>query len=163
MSKAIGARSLENGRCLSDVGIKFLGLLLFSPSDFVWLLGIEQIFGAKSVTLCEATERAAKKCSTEITATTIKERDRKRFKQVSKKGNFMEHENKIEQMGENLTTASDEIGEAYREKAGQVWDDAKERVQTVKQDAEQYVRENPTKAIVTALGVGLVLGLIIRR
>ncbi len=30
-------------------------------------------------------------------------------------------------------------------------------------DAEQYVRENPTKAIFTALGVGFVLGLIFRR
>jgi ElaB/YqjD/DUF883 family membrane-anchored ribosome-binding protein len=51
----------------------------------------------------------------------------------------------------------------YRDKTEQVWDDARERVRTIKQDAEQYVRENPTKAIFTALGIGLVLGLIIRR
>jgi ElaB/YqjD/DUF883 family membrane-anchored ribosome-binding protein len=30
-------------------------------------------------------------------------------------------------------------------------------------DGEQYVRENPTKAVFTALGVGFVLGLIFRR
>ena len=30
-------------------------------------------------------------------------------------------------------------------------------------DAEQYVRENPTKAVVTALGIGFVLGMIFRR
>lgn len=34
----------------------------------------------------------------------------------------------------------------------QTWDDAK-----------QYVRENPTKAVFIALGIGLVLGLIFRR
>ena len=75
----------------------------------------------------------------------------------------MEHQDKIGKTAEDLVAASDEIAGEYRDKAEQVWDDAKEHVQTVKQDAERYVRENPTKAIVTALGVGLVLGLIIRR
>jgi ElaB/YqjD/DUF883 family membrane-anchored ribosome-binding protein len=75
----------------------------------------------------------------------------------------MEQENKIGQTGENLTSAAGEVVAEYRDKTEQVWDDARERVRTIKQDAEQYVRENPTKAIFTALGIGLVLGLIIRR
>jgi ElaB/YqjD/DUF883 family membrane-anchored ribosome-binding protein len=36
-------------------------------------------------------------------------------------------------------------------------------VRTFQQDAEEYVRENPTKAVFTALAVGFVLGLIFRR
>jgi ElaB/YqjD/DUF883 family membrane-anchored ribosome-binding protein len=69
----------------------------------------------------------------------------------------------IGQTAEDLKSAAGESVGEYREKAEQVWDDARERVQTVKQDAEQYVRENPTKAIFTALGIGFVLGLIIFR
>ena len=53
-------------------------------------------------------------------------------------------------------------GEA-RGKAEQAWGDATDRVRTFQEDAEQYVRENPTKAIFTALGIGFVLGLIFRR
>ena len=30
-------------------------------------------------------------------------------------------------------------------------------------DAEDYIRKNPTKSVLTALGVGVVIGLIIRR
>jgi ElaB/YqjD/DUF883 family membrane-anchored ribosome-binding protein len=43
------------------------------------------------------------------------------------------------------------------------WDDARERVRTFREDADQIVRENPTKAVFTALGIGFVLGLIFRR
>jgi ElaB/YqjD/DUF883 family membrane-anchored ribosome-binding protein len=53
-------------------------------------------------------------------------------------------------------------GEA-RGKAEQAWGDATDRARTFQEDAEQYVRENPTKAIFTALGIGFVLGLIFRR
>jgi ElaB/YqjD/DUF883 family membrane-anchored ribosome-binding protein len=53
-------------------------------------------------------------------------------------------------------------GEA-RGKAEQAWGDARDRARTFQEDAEQYVRENPTKAVFTALGIGFVLGLIFRR
>jgi ElaB/YqjD/DUF883 family membrane-anchored ribosome-binding protein len=36
-------------------------------------------------------------------------------------------------------------------------------VRTFQEDGEQYVRDNPTKAVFTALGIGFVLGLIFRR
>lgn len=51
----------------------------------------------------------------------------------------------------------------YRGKAEQAWGEARDRARTFHEDAEQYVRENPTKAIFTALGIGFVLGLIFRR
>ena len=67
------------------------------------------------------------------------------------------------QAAEDLKSAASVIAEEYRGKAEQAWDDAKGRVRTFRQDADQYVRENPTKAVCTALGVGFVLGLIFRR
>ena len=44
-----------------------------------------------------------------------------------------------------------------------MWTDAVGRVRSFQDDTEQYVRENPTKAVLTALGIGFVLGLIFRR
>ena len=51
----------------------------------------------------------------------------------------------------------------YRGKAEQVWGDAQDRVRTFQEDGEAYVRENPTKAVFTALGIGFLLGIIFRR
>jgi ElaB/YqjD/DUF883 family membrane-anchored ribosome-binding protein len=64
---------------------------------------------------------------------------------------------------EDLKSAAGAIAGEYRGKAEQAWGDATDRVRTFQEDAEQYVRENPTKAVFTALGIGFVLGLIFRR
>jgi ElaB/YqjD/DUF883 family membrane-anchored ribosome-binding protein len=64
--------------------------------------------------------------------------------------------------GEYRGKAEQAWGEA-RDKAEQAWGDATARARTFQEDAEQYVRENPTKAVFTALGIGFVLGLIFRR
>ena len=64
---------------------------------------------------------------------------------------------------EDLGSAARAVVGEYRGKAEQAWDDAKDRVQTFREDADQYVRKNPTKAVFTALGVGFVLGMIFRR
>ena len=53
------------------------------------------------------------------------------------------------------------IAEKYR--GGAAWDDAQDRVRTFQEDGEQYIRDNPTKAVFTALGIGFILGLIFRR
>jgi ElaB/YqjD/DUF883 family membrane-anchored ribosome-binding protein len=66
-------------------------------------------------------------------------------------------------MAGDLKSAAGAMAEEYRDKAEQVWGDARERARTFQEDGEQYVRENPTKAVVTALGIGFVLGLIFRR
>jgi Uncharacterized conserved protein len=54
------------------------------------------------------------------------------------------------------------VAEDYRDKAEQSWDETKVRVRTWQEEGEEYVRENPMKAVFTALGIGFVLGLIIR-
>ena len=75
---------------------------------------------------------------------------------------------------EDLRSAAGAIAGEYRDKAEHAWneargkaehawDEASDRVRTFQEDAEQYVRENPTKAVLTALGIGFVLGLIFRR
>jgi ElaB/YqjD/DUF883 family membrane-anchored ribosome-binding protein len=48
-------------------------------------------------------------------------------------------------------------------KVEQTWEDARERARTFQEDSKQYVRENPTKAVFMALGIGFVLGLMFRR
>ncbi len=64
---------------------------------------------------------------------------------------------------EDLKTAATTIAGEYRGKAEQAWGDAQDRVRTFQEDGETYVRENPTKAVFTALGIGFVLGIIFRR
>ena len=64
---------------------------------------------------------------------------------------------------EDLKSAASAMAGEYRERAEEVWNDARYRVRSFQEDSEQYVRENPTKAVFTALGIGFVLGLIFRR
>ena len=64
---------------------------------------------------------------------------------------------------EDLRSAAGKMADEYRGRAEEVWDDALHRVRSFQDDSEQYVRENPTKAVFTALGAGFVLGLIFRR
>lgn len=47
--------------------------------------------------------------------------------------------------------------------SGEVWDEARERLQTLRQNTDEYVRRNPIKAVFTALAIGFVLGLMRRR
>jgi ElaB/YqjD/DUF883 family membrane-anchored ribosome-binding protein len=64
---------------------------------------------------------------------------------------------------EDLRSAAGAMAGEYRERGKEVWDDALHRVRNFQDDSQQYVRANPTKAVVTALGVGFVLGLVFRR
>jgi ElaB/YqjD/DUF883 family membrane-anchored ribosome-binding protein len=64
---------------------------------------------------------------------------------------------------EDLGSAAGGLADEYRERGIEVWEDALNRVRSFQDDSKQYVRENPTKAVFTALGVGFVLGLIFRR
>ncbi len=61
-----------------------------------------------------------------------------------------------------LESATAKEAEDYGGKAEQSWDETKKRVRAWQEDGEDYVRENPIKAVFAALGIGLVLGLIVR-
>jgi ElaB/YqjD/DUF883 family membrane-anchored ribosome-binding protein len=64
---------------------------------------------------------------------------------------------------EHLHSAADATVADYRARGKEVWEDALHRVRSFQDDSKQYVRENPTKAVFTALGIGLMLGLMFRR
>ena len=64
---------------------------------------------------------------------------------------------------EDLRSAAGAMADEYRERGKEVLDDTLDRVRSFQDDSKQYVRENPTKAVFTALGVGLLLGFIFRR
>ena len=69
----------------------------------------------------------------------------------------------IHKAAEDLRSAAGATADEYRARGKEAWDDALQRVRSFQDDSKQYVRENPTKAVFTALGVGFVLGLIFRR
>jgi ElaB/YqjD/DUF883 family membrane-anchored ribosome-binding protein len=82
----------------------------------------------------------------------------------------MTEENKAQQPGSGMTdthelqsTRTDSPQAAGAIAGERTWDDARDRVRTFREDANQIERENPTKAVFTALGIGFVLGLIFRR
>jgi ElaB/YqjD/DUF883 family membrane-anchored ribosome-binding protein len=50
-----------------------------------------------------------------------------------------------------------------RGKAEQAYSDARNRAQTIRGESEQWIRENPTRAVLTAMGVGFVVGLMFRK
>ena len=64
---------------------------------------------------------------------------------------------------EDLRSTAGAMADEYRERGKEVLDDTLDRVRSFQDDSKQYVRENPTKAVFTALGVGLLLGFIFRR
>ena len=66
-------------------------------------------------------------------------------------------------VAEDLKPTAGAIAEKVSDKVEQTWDDARNRARTFQEDANHFVRENPTKAVFTALGIGFVLGLIFRR
>jgi ElaB/YqjD/DUF883 family membrane-anchored ribosome-binding protein len=115
----------------------------------------------------------------------IKETQRNRRSKLNPKENIMTEENKttigagaipaaaqeklkstktqVRAAADDLKSAAGAMAEEYRGKAEQMWGDARDRARTFQKDSEQYVRENPTRAVFAALGIGVVLGLIFRR
>ena len=65
--------------------------------------------------------------------------------------------------GEDFRSAAGAAADEYVTRGKEAWTDAVRRVRSFRGDTEQYVRENPAKALFTALGIGFVLGLLRRR
>ena len=63
----------------------------------------------------------------------------------------------------DLRSSAGAVATEYRGRFEEIKDDAIDRIRSFQDDGKQYVRENPTKAVVTALAAGFVLGLIFRR
>jgi ElaB/YqjD/DUF883 family membrane-anchored ribosome-binding protein len=67
------------------------------------------------------------------------------------------------QAGEDLRSAVGATTDEYLGRAEGIWNDTRDRVRSFQDDGERYVRENPTKAVFAALGVGFLLGFTFRR
>ncbi len=50
-----------------------------------------------------------------------------------------------------------------RESATEQWQDTRVKAKEFHVTAEDYIRQNPTKSVLTALGAGFLIGLIVRR
>jgi ElaB/YqjD/DUF883 family membrane-anchored ribosome-binding protein len=50
-----------------------------------------------------------------------------------------------------------------RESATEQWQDTRVKAKELHITAEDYIRQNPTKCVLTALGAGFLIGLIVRR
>lgn len=62
-----------------------------------------------------------------------------------------------------LRSIAESKANEFRGRAEHAFDEARVRARTFQEDGEQYIRENPLRAVLTALGAGFVLGLIFRR
>jgi ElaB/YqjD/DUF883 family membrane-anchored ribosome-binding protein len=62
-----------------------------------------------------------------------------------------------------LRAAAEAKASEWRERAEGTYTDVRSRADDLRKDSEQYVRDNPTRAVMTALGIGFVLGLVFRR
>lgn len=54
-------------------------------------------------------------------------------------------------------------GQQFKQAAGEQIQQGQVKAREAHADAEEYVRQHPTKSILTALGVGFLVGLIVRR
>jgi ElaB/YqjD/DUF883 family membrane-anchored ribosome-binding protein len=77
---------------------------------------------------------------------------------------------KVEDMRQAAGQKAEELREAAQGKAQELkgtaesaWSDAKSRMNNWQAEGEAYVRANPTKSVFMALGLGLVLGLTLRK
>lgn len=71
-------------------------------------------------------------------------------------------EKKTWRAAEDLKSAALGLADDYTEKASKALDEAKDRVGALRDNGEDYVRQNPMKAVFAAFGVGFILGFIFR-
>lgn len=64
---------------------------------------------------------------------------------------------------ETVKDAAQERAGQFRDAAGEAWSDARVKYDDIRTEAERLTREKPMQAVLTAFGVGLFIGLILRR
>ncbi len=62
-----------------------------------------------------------------------------------------------------LKAAATEKGQHFKETANEQWQDTRVKARELHVTTEDYIRQNPTKCVLSALGVGFLIGLIVRR
>jgi ElaB/YqjD/DUF883 family membrane-anchored ribosome-binding protein len=64
---------------------------------------------------------------------------------------------------QQLRQTATEKSQHLRESATEHWQETRVKAQELHSSAEDYIRQNPTKCVLGALGVGFLIGLITRR
>lgn len=62
-----------------------------------------------------------------------------------------------------LKSAASEKAVHLKETATEQWQETRVKAKEIHITAEDYIRQNPTKCVVSALGLGFLIGLIVRR
>lgn len=62
-----------------------------------------------------------------------------------------------------LKAAASEKAAAFKDTASVQWEDTRVKAKELHVTAEDYIRQNPTKCVLSALGLGFLIGLIVRR
>ncbi len=62
-----------------------------------------------------------------------------------------------------LKAAASEKAAAFKDTASVQWEDTRVKAKELHVTAEDYIRQNPTKCVISALGLGFLIGLIVRR
>ena len=62
-----------------------------------------------------------------------------------------------------LKAAAAERAQHLKETANEQWQDTRVKARELHVTAEDYIRQNPTKCVLSALGLGFLIGLIVRR
>ena len=68
-----------------------------------------------------------------------------------------------EQRAGNIKASAEQHAGEFRDYADQAFADAKDRYADLRVEGEKFIREKPMQAVATAFGVGLFIGLILRR
>lgn len=68
-----------------------------------------------------------------------------------------------EQRAHQFKSAAEQRATEFRDYADQAFHDARERYADIRSEGEKFIREKPVQAVLTAFGVGLFVGLILRR
>ncbi|MFU8892913.1 MAG: DUF883 family protein [Luteolibacter sp.] len=64
---------------------------------------------------------------------------------------------------DELRERAGESARHLRETACEQWDETRVKAKEIHVTAEDYIRQNPTKCVLGALGVGFLIGLLVRR
>ena len=64
---------------------------------------------------------------------------------------------------ETFRNAATEKAQHLRETAVEQWHDTRDKAKELHVTAEDYIRQHPTKTVLSALGIGFLIGLIVRR
>ncbi len=70
---------------------------------------------------------------------------------------------KAAEVVDELKHAASARAEEFKGEAGEAYDHARLRARTLHEDAEDYVRQKPRESLLTAVAVGFVAGLLLRR